>query len=54
MTKGPFNGQSSIEYLLIVGVFALAFSLGSDSPVHRLLGAMEAYLQHYTFTLSRP
>ena len=48
------KGQSSIEYLLVVGAFALAVSLGSDSPLRQLLGAMDTYLQHYTFTLSRP
>lgn len=54
MTNAASRGQSSIEYLLVVGVFALAFSLGSDGPVRQLLDAMDAYLRHYTFTLSRP
>lgn len=48
------KGQSSAEYLLVVALFALAIVLGTDSPLQRLLGAFDAHMRHYTFTLSRP
>ena len=48
------RGQSSVEYLLVAALFAVALVLGADEPLARLTDALGAYLRHYTFTLSRP
>lgn len=47
-------GQSSVEYLIVVSLLALALSIGPDSALEQLFRAFADHYQKFTYAMSRP
>ncbi len=48
------GGQSTVEYLIVVSLFVLAFALGPDSALELLVRAVAFRYQMFTFAMSQP
>ena len=48
------RGQSTVEYLIVVSLFVLAFALGPDSALELLVRAVAFRYQMFTFAMSQP
>lgn len=47
-------GQSVVEYLLVVALFALAVVIGPSSPLERFFDAVGDRYERFTATISLP
>lgn len=48
------RGQTVVEYLLVVSLFALAVAVGPDSPLERFFDAVGERYARFTQTISLP
>lgn len=48
------RGQTVVEYLLVVALFALAIVVGPDSPLERFFDAAGDRYQRFTAVISSP
>lgn len=48
------RGQAAVEYLLVAAAVALAFGLGADAPLLRLLAALADRHARFTWEISLP
>jgi hypothetical protein len=48
------GGQAAVDYLLVLVLIALAFGLGADSPVQRLVEAIAEHYRRFTWAISLP
>lgn len=48
------RGQSSVEYLIVLSLLALALTIGPDSPLEQLFRAFADHYQKFTYAMSRP
>jgi hypothetical protein len=48
------DGQAAVDYLLVLVLIALAFGLGADSPVQRLVEAIAEHYRRFTWAISLP
>lgn len=48
------GGQTIVEYLLVVALFALAITTGPHSPLEALFDAFADRYQRFTETISTP
>jgi hypothetical protein len=48
------TGQVATEYLLVLGVLALAWGLGAGKPIEQVVGALHAQYQRFAWAMSLP
>lgn len=48
------SGQVATEYLLVLGLLALAWGLGAGKPIEHLVGALHAQYQRFSWAISLP
>jgi hypothetical protein len=48
------RAQSSVEYLIVLSLLALALSIGPDSALEQLFRAFADHYQKFTYAMSRP
>jgi hypothetical protein len=48
------NGQSAVEYLVVVGLLSMALTIGPNSPLEQLFRAFAERYQSFTYSMSRP
>jgi hypothetical protein len=48
------RAQSSVEYLIVVSLLALALAIGPDSALEQLFRAFADHYQKFTYAMSRP
>jgi len=53
-TSRSCRGQTIVEYLLVVALFALAITVGPHSPLESFFEAMADRYQRFTETISMP
>ena len=54
MSKWRSRGQAATEYLIVVALFALALTVGPDSPLEQLFTAVNTRFSSFTYSISRP
>ena len=47
-------GQSSVEYLVVLALLAMALVIGPDSALEQLFRAFADHYQNFTYAMSRP
>jgi Flp pilus assembly pilin Flp len=53
-TSRSCRGQTIVEYLLVVALFALAITVGPHSPLESFFEAIADRYQRFTETISMP
>lgn len=48
------RAQSSVEYLIVLSLLALALTIGPDSALEQLFRAFADHYQKFTYAMSRP
>ncbi len=48
------GAQSSVEYLIVLSLLALALTIGPDSALEQLFRAFDDHYQKFTYAMSRP
>lgn len=48
------RAQSSVEYLIVVSLLAMALLIGPDSALEQLFRAFADHYQKFTYAMSRP
>lgn len=48
------RAQSSVEYLIVLSLLALALTIGPDSALEQLFRAFDDHYQKFTYAMSRP
>ncbi len=49
-----YGGQAAVDCLLVLVLIALAFGMGADSPVQRLVEAIAEHYRRFTWAISLP
>ena len=52
--RGRLRAQSSVEYLIVLSLLALALAIGPDSALEQLFRAFADHYQKFTYAMSRP
>lgn len=54
MNSRRSQGQTAVEYLLVVALLALAITAGPRSPLESFFAAVAEHYQRFTETISMP
>lgn len=54
MSVRATRGQATLDYVLVLALVGVALSVGADSPVQQLVGAIAEHYRRFTWAISLP
>jgi hypothetical protein len=47
-------GQAATDYLMVVALVAMVFSIGEDGPISQVIRAFADYYQRFSWSMAQP